>query len=177
MDTGELITRGTIWLALVLYVAAEAVSREFRARTSLGQLFCVSRSLNTAGCVVFLCHVAAAFHFYHDWSHAAAYADTARQTAEFAGWNWGGGLYINYAFALVWLVEVVWAWAAPTRFQHRAGWLTWSLRGFFLFMIFNGAVVFVRGRMKWFGLILCLVLVICWWRKRMVDPRSPSQPI
>ena len=172
MDTAELLTRGTIWLSLSLYVAGEAV-RAVRH----GRAFRASRCLNTIGCVTFLAHVAAAFHFYHHWSHAAAFADTARQTAAFSGWDWGGGLFINYAFALVWLAEVFWAWASPNGFRERANWLTWSMRSFFLFMIFNGAVVFVHGGMKWFGLVLCLVLLICWWRKRIIDPPDQSQPI
>ena len=148
MDPGEWLTRGTVWLALSLYVAGEIAvawrGREWRT---------ASRWLNTAGCAAFLAHVATAFHFYHHWSHAAAYADTARQTAEFSGWNWGGGLYINYAFALVWLGEVVWAWANPNSDRERPNWMTWTVRGFFLFMMLNGAVVFVRGGMKWFGFV------------------------
>ena len=161
MDTGEWLTRGTVWLALSLYVASEIA-----AARRVGGSGLVARWLNTAGCVAFLGHVACAFHFYHHWSHAAAYADTARQTSEFSGWNWGGGLYINYAFALLWLGEVVWAWANPTGYFHRPNWMTWIVRGFFLFMMFNGAVVFVHNSARWFGLILCVTLAGCWWARR-----------
>ncbi len=47
------------------------------------------------------------------WSHAAAYAHTATQVAAGVGLNWGGGIYANYAFTALWLVEVGWWWAAP----------------------------------------------------------------
>src|SRR5436190_19630563 len=104
-----------------------------------------ARWLNTAGCAAFLAHVAAAFHFYHHWSHAAAYADTARQTAEFSGWNWGGGLYLNYLFAVLWLGEVIWSWVSPASYVDRSRAISRAIRGFFIFMIFNGAVVFARG--------------------------------
>jgi len=173
MDTGEWLTRGTVWLALLFYVASEIA-----ASRSGGGTFHAARWLNTAGCAAFLAHVAAAFHFYHHWSHASAYADTARQTAEFSGWNWGGGLYLNYLFALVWLGEVVWSWTNPNGSLQRPKWMTWVVRGFFLFMMFNGAVVFVRDGLRWFGLVLCLLLVGCWWplRKRNVDPPEGSQP-
>jgi hypothetical protein len=161
VDTGEWLTRGAVWLALSLYVASEIA-----AARRVGESFRAARLLNTAGCDAFLAHVACAFHFYHHWSHAAAYADTARQTAEFSGWTWGGGLYINYAFAFVWLGDAVWSWANPNAYFQRPNWVTWTVRGFFLFMIFNGAVVFVHNVARWFGLILCLTLAACWWVRR-----------
>jgi len=171
MDAGEWLTDGTIWLALMFYVAGEiAIARRGRG------LFRTVRWLNTAGCAAFLAHVAAAFHFYHHWSHAAAYADTARQTAYFSGWNRGGGLYVNYAFALVWIGETVWSWANLNGYFRRSNWIVWTVRCFFLFMMFNGAVVFVRGGTKWLGLVLCLVLTGCWWQKRIIDPLKPSKP-
>src|SRR6267378_8615306 len=140
MDTGEWLTRGTVWLALSLYVGCEMA-----AARRVGESFRAPRRLNTAGCIAFLAHVACAFQFYHHWSHAVAYAETARQTAEFSGWNWGGGLYINDAFALVWLGEVVWSWANPNSYLKRENWVGWAVRSFFLFMMFNGAVVFVHS--------------------------------
>src|SRR5438093_12395347 len=91
MDTGEWLTRGTVWLALSLYVAGEIVKTARRPCESGA----VGRWLNSVGCTAFLAHVASAFQFYHDWSHSAAYADTARQTEELFGWNWGGGIYFK----------------------------------------------------------------------------------
>lgn len=173
MDAGEWLTRGTVWFALSLYVASEVVKAVKRGGVS----FHAARWLNTIGCAAFLAHIACAFHFYHHWSHAAAYADTARQTAEFSGWNWGGGLYLNYLFSLVWLREVVWSWANPNAYLQRPNWMTWTVRGFFLFMMFNGAVVFVHSAIRWFGLVLCLTLVGCWWprRKPSIDPPDQSK--
>ena len=156
---GEWLTRGTVWLALSLYVGAEVVKVVMRRDEPAR----VARWLNAAGCAVFFAHVACAFAFYHGWSHAAAYADTARQTKQFSGWHWGGGLYINYAFALAWLGEAIWSFANPDGYLKRPKWMTGTLRGFFLFMIFNGAVVFAQGTARWFGLLLCLILAICWW--------------
>lgn len=168
MDTGEWLTRGSIWVALALYVAGELAS----ARS-----WSVARWLSMLGCAAFLAHVACAFHFHYQWSHTIAYTDTARQTEQFTDWNWGGGLYINYLFALVWLGEVVWLWAKPDSYLQRHAWATWLVRGFFLLMMFNGAVVFVVGNMRWFGLILCSALVICWWlnRKRIVRLATESK--
>jgi hypothetical protein len=159
IETGELLTRGTVWVALCLYVAGEVVRASNGSGTPV-------RWCHTAGCAAFLAHVVCAFGFYHHWSHAAAFADTARQTAQFTGWNWGGGLYVNYAFGLVWLGETVWSWVHPAGYPNRPKWIIRTLRGFFLFMIFNGAVVFVRGWARWFGLTLCLFLALCWWPRK-----------
>jgi len=148
---------GPIWLSLSLYVAGELTAAwRGDGRDAL------ARGLNTAGCAAFFAHVAAAFHFHYDWSHGAAYEATARQTAEFTGWRWGGGLFANYLFAAIWLIEVVWRWAGPASHLHRPRWMNRWVRGGFLFMIFNGAVVFVGGPARWYGLALCLLLVACW---------------
>ena len=96
-ETGEWLTRGTVWLALALYTGAE-VLMSGRCRGGSGR---PGRLMNTAGCAVFITHVASAFAFYHHWSHSAAYEGTARQTAQLTGWNWGGGLYVNYLFGLL----------------------------------------------------------------------------
>jgi hypothetical protein len=159
VDPAEWLTRGTVWLALSFYVAAEmAVAFKRGAARSL------ARWLSALGVAAFLLHVICAFYFYHQWSHAVAYADTARQTAEFSGWNWGGGLYVNYLFTLVWLGELVWWWASPTTFVRRPRWIGRGVRAFFMFMIFNGAVVFVQSPLRWYGLALCALLLISWWR-------------
>jgi hypothetical protein len=164
MDLGEWLTRGTVWLALTLYAGGEVV----RWRT--GRL-APGRWLNTLGCAVFLAHVACAFHFYHQWSHSAAYADTARQTAELTGWNSGAGLYVNYLFALVWVGEAIRSWVKVNSYWERPKALSWTIRGFFWFMIFNGAVVFAHGPMRSVGLLLSIALVGCWW----INPRTARQ--
>jgi hypothetical protein len=171
VDTAEWLTRGTVWLALSLYVAAE-MAVAFK-RDAMGGL---ARWLNTIGGIVFFLHVVSSFHFYHQWSHAVAYADTARQTAEFSGWNWGGGLYLNYFFTLVWLGELTWWRSSPTTLARRPRWIGRSVRGFFMFMIFNGAVVFAHSPMRWYGLVLCALLTVSWWQLwKQADPNQKAQ--
>ena len=159
----ELLTRGTAWAALWLYAAGE-IHRSLQGGSATSGAV---RWWSTLGCGTFLMHIVCAFQFYHGWSHAAAYADTARQTAALLGrnWNWGGGLYVNYLFALVWLGEMTWSWCRPGGYVKRPRWLTHGVRGFFLFMIVNGTVVFVQGPMRWVGLCLCLVLLVSWSRR------------
>jgi hypothetical protein len=171
VNPGEWLTRGTIWLALSLYCAAEVAMAKHQGCARIAK----SRWLNTMGAATFLGHVACAFHFYHHWSHSAAHAETARQSAELTGWNSGDGLYVNYFFALVWTGDVIWSWARPMKYSRRSHWVSRLVRGFFFFMIFNGAVVFAPEPMRWYGLLLSIILVVCWLRAwRCAAERLPQ---
>jgi hypothetical protein len=161
MNTGEGLTRGTAWLALTLYVASEVARHPGFRSASRRLAVCWLSSL---GCAALLGHILCAFHFHHHWSHGAAYADTARQTAALTGWSWGGGLYVNFVFAAVWVGEVVRLWITRAPVEVRAGWGIWLVRVFFLFMFVNGAVIFVTGPARWFGLLGCLMLAVLWSR-------------
>ena len=55
-------------------------------------------------------HVAIAFRYYHHGSHREAYEQTARETAETVGINWGGGIYFNYLMLVLWAGDAA---AAP----------------------------------------------------------------
>jgi len=70
------------------------------------------RALWTLGCGVFLVHVLCAFAFAYRWSLAYAYEQTAMQTEAVVGLRFGGGVYFNYAFTLLWIADVAWAWLA-----------------------------------------------------------------
>jgi hypothetical protein len=89
MNRGELLTRLTIWLALLAYAAGAGTLLLARSRPSW---LTRARWMWTCGCGFFLAHVVCAFSYYHGWSHAAAYRETARQTGEMTGLRWGGGI-------------------------------------------------------------------------------------
>lgn len=78
----------------------------------------------TLGCLLSLLHIAVAFHLGHGWSHQAAWEHT-RQVG-----GYGDGIFVNYAFALVWLADVVWVWALPGSYLARSRWLNWTIHGF-----------------------------------------------
>jgi hypothetical protein len=153
--TGEQLTRWTVRLALLLY-AATLTLRYFRPpRPRLG------RGLWTAGCLLFVAHVAAAFHSFHHWSHDEAYRETARQTADLVGMSSGWGLYLNYLFTLVWIADTAWWWGRGVNAHHqRPRWISATLDAFMAFMAFNGAVVFGHGATRWVGAAVTLLLVV-----------------
>ena len=154
---GDLLTRVTIWLALALYAASQVARRPSAAKT--GEL---AFWLLSSGWVLYIAHVLLAFDTHYSWSHATAYAETATQTEALTGWRWGGGLYVNYLFSAVWGVELCWWRWARERYEGRATWLELVIRGFFLFMIVNGAVVFVSGPQRWLGVATVGVLLVAW---------------
>jgi hypothetical protein len=173
MEPGELLTRWTVRLAMTLYVLSLAV----RGRSQPW-----SRFAWTVGCGLYLLHVACAFEYYHNWSHAEAYASTARQTAAAVGLDWGGGLYANYAFTLVWLADVCWWWLDGASYLARPRLVTWVVHGFIGFMAFNATVVFARGFSRWCGVAACLLLAFLWGyhyarARRRVESGQENDPI
>jgi hypothetical protein len=158
MHTGDFLTKLTIWLALAAYAIGTALIVRSPASPR-------SRVLWTLGCGFYLAHIVCAFGFFHHWSHAAAYDETARQTRELVGWNWGGGLFVNYLFTLVWGADVLWWCLAPAGHARRSPPATALIHGFFFFMIFNGTVVFGHGPVRWYGAAICAAVAFLWVQK------------
>ncbi len=160
MSSGEFITRSTIWITLAVYTFGCVVFATARRQSDGDQW---ARVAWTIGGVALVAHFLAAFNFYHAWSHASAYSDTARQTAEVFRINWGGGLYINYALASIWAADVGWWWfSGLDAYRRRPWWITLTWHGFLLFIIFNATVVFKTGATRWIGLLVCLTLLLSW---------------
>ncbi len=159
MGPGEGLTLWTVRLALLLCAAV------WTGRLPSG----AARLAWTAGCLLYLAHVVCAFHFYHAWSHAAAYDETARRTEELFGLRSGGGLHLNYLFTLLWAGDVLWWWLAPASHEGRPRAAAWALHGYMAFLAFNATVVFGTGPVRWAGLAVCAGVV---WCRRSPGPRA-----
>jgi hypothetical protein len=155
---------------LVLYLAALGLSLGGRKAGDPR----AARLAWTAGCLFYLLHVYAAFEHFHGWSHAAAYAETARQTSELFGIHWGGGLFFNYVFTLVWLADVVWWWRGVEVYASRPRWAAATIHVFLAFLFFNGAVVFASGFSRWAGLAAIPLLLLAWAKSRQSAVKEPS---
>lgn len=135
------------WVAFVLWIVAEGMS----TRTPHGHRG--RAGVWTAGAAAMTLHQLLAFGLRHQWSHAAAVEETARQTAAVFGVSWGGGVWFNYLLLVWW-----WRQCLPgipgLRVSEAGRWETLLRRGFFAMMWLNGAVVFVSGWRRLLGLAL-----------------------
>lgn len=154
------VTKWTIWLALLGYAGGAASLLLARHHSKWARL---ARTAWTLGCLAYLGHVYGAFQFYHGWSHASAFEETARQTRETVGWEVGEGLFVSYFFTLAWLTDVTWWWlAGAENYLRRPRLLTIAWQAFFFFIVFNATVVFESGVVRWLGLVLCTGLAVLW---------------
>jgi hypothetical protein len=168
--TGELLIRWSVRLAMLCYLAvlAQAIASQRAPATSQS-----SRWIWTAGCLLFLGHMASAFHYYHHWNHAHAFADTAERTQKALGWEFGWGIYFNHLFAVVWAADVAWSWLSPGSFAARPRWVTISIHAFLLFIAINGLAVFKGGAVRWITLAAAAGLAV-WWLARFRARMMPA---
>jgi len=160
MDTGELLTRGTIWVSIAGYAIGSVLFAISYSRRRRAEWESATRVVWTIACASLIAHFISAFQFYHGWSHAAAYEDTARQTHELFGLNWGGGLFINYALLIAWMIDIAWWWRDGLNSYRQRPWpLVIAWHGLLIFIIFNATVVFGDGIVRWIGLVICLMLI------------------
>jgi hypothetical protein len=147
----------TIWLALALFVAGEsgrALARNGRAPRWAWWTF-------TLGLVLALVHTAIAFAVVHNWVHEDAVRATARQTEDVFGVTVGWGVYVNYVFYGAWLADVIW-WRRSGNPHTRPAAITWTLRGFYLVIILNAAVIFAVGPRRALGVLMVGWLAAVW---------------
>jgi hypothetical protein len=143
-DPADVVTRQTARVAVLFWgLAAGALllrRREF------------GRASWTYGCAAFLIHVATAFDRVHGWSHAVAVAHVESVS------GFGPGLFLSYAFTLLWMADVLWWWLDRPGYDARSVWLDRAIHGFMAFIVFNGTVVYETGFIRWAGLMLFGVL-------------------
>jgi hypothetical protein len=148
----------TIWISLLLFVAAQHGLRQpARVLRPAGWV----QAANAIGLALCVAHITLAMGWVHGWSHELASAATAMQTKSVYGLRWGGGLFVNYLFVIVWATEA-WMKSRPSGSVLDAAGPRWALRIFYGVVIFNAAVVFVRGPMRPAGLLLTAVLIAAW---------------
>jgi len=160
---GEQLTIWTIRVAVALYGFSVASQLLAAGRDSWRRL---ARAFWTAGCVIYVIHVLVAFHFYHHWSHAAVFEHTARRTEEVVGAAVGYGVYVSYLFTILWIVDAIEWWRVGiASCANRPRWLHAAMHAFFAFIVFNGAVIFETGPIRWFGIgMFAVFAVLMAWR-------------
>src|SRR5262245_7595850 len=145
----EQLVLWTVRVSVALYLVSLALRMNANRQ---GRPLDRARLAWTFGYIAFLTHVALAFHFHHHWSHAEAWESTAKQTEAVTGLAWGGGIYANYLFILVWGLDVAWWWVWPDSYRARSTIVEWVIQGYLAFIVFNATVVFGSGATRWFAL-------------------------
>lgn len=114
------------------------------------------------GWITLVMHVVIAMGVVHHWNLAEAMQHTARQTQAAVGWNWGGGVWLNFA------TIGIWGWTLRPGFACQPKWLTGLAQWYIAFMMFNATVVFGSRPARVAGALICLGL-IC----RYFTPETP----
>ncbi len=153
-EVGEDRVRYTIRVALLFYCLAAALllSLDRADWQTASPLVCLARLLWSLTLAAYIVHVLLAFHYYHHWSHADAFARTERVS------GFGPGIYISHLFGLLWAVDAAWWWFAPDSYARRSPGIDWLLNSFMAFIIFNGSVVFAEGLVRWASVVMFLLL-------------------
>ena len=154
MTWAMLAVRGSIAAATISWAAAEWLRWRHPTRSQS------ARALWTLGAALLVVHTLAVFHYIHGWSQDAALNHTAHQTAALTGLDWGGGLYVNYAFIALWVIDASLWWRSPTAYERRTPLARDLLLSIFLFMFVNAGIVFAHGPARWLG-IAALAVVLC----------------
>lgn len=167
MDSTSALVYGSVWLALLCYPAGA-----FGFVTTEDKLRRLAKWIWSLGCTAFALHALSAYGLVYQWSNAVALRETAKQTEALTGFNSGLGLYLNFLFAVLWCLDAARWWSNPEAYFRRSNRSLLWFHGFFLFMILNGAVIFVSSPRRWLGLTITLTGAIFLWRA-LRRPRIP----
>jgi hypothetical protein len=152
----------TIWIALVLFGIGETGRSLPRfAPRPPGW----ARAAFALGLLLAIAHTLLAFDVVHNWVHDDAVRSTAVQAESVFGVRVGWGVYVNYLFFAVWLLDV-WTWRTFARPAF-----VWTRRAFYMLMILNGAVIFATGARRLLGLAIVVWLAYVWAVSRAPSAR------
>jgi hypothetical protein len=153
-DPADAVTRQTARVAVLFWgLAAVALllgRREF------------GRAAWIVGAGTLIIHVVTAFDRVHGWKHAAAY----RHVEAVSGF--GPGIFVSYAFTVIWADDALWWWIDRRTYESRIASLDRAIHCFIAFVVFNATVVYETGLIRWVGGVLFLVLGILLIRRILV---------
>ncbi len=129
------------------------------------------RAIWVVGCLLALIHGFAVFGYVMHWSHQAAIEDTIQRTRDLIGVPFGGGVYFNYAFWMIWTIDAAWWCVWPDRYLRRSPWWDALVIGYLWFIAFNATVVFESGVIRWLGLAATIVIAAAGCRVFVVRTR------
>ena len=162
------------WSARVFVVCYYArICLDVTARKDAGTQR-MGRYFWSAGCLIFLLHVALAFHYRHGWNHSLAYEHVLERTVAATGIPTGIGIYVNYCFGIIWLVDTFAWWRDLGWSQCRKAY--WAVQALFGFLMLQSTAVF--GPPFWIpvtvtAIVLLVALAVVQPWNRMPFPSTP----
>lgn len=130
----------------------------------------LARLLWTLGFAGLLVHLGFAFGLAHGWSHTAA----VEHVREVGGY--GEGIVVNYLFAAVWLVDVVWWWVNPSSRASRPRWVAVAVHGFLAFVVVNATVVFGPAERRFAYAVAIMLLATCLGKMGKIGSLARNAP-
>lgn len=149
----DAIVRWTARLFVACYVGRIGIDAAGR-RDAVAQR--AARWLWTIGCAVFLIHMVAAFHSVHGWSHAAAFKHVLQRTREATGLASGIGLYVNYGFGVLWMVDAIQWWRKLDWVERPRPY--WIVQVIFAFLMVQATAVF--GPAFWTPMVVAVIVLL-----------------
>ncbi len=129
--------------------------------------FRVARAAWVGGCAVFLVHLGLAFHLALGWSHANAFEHVERSS------GFGPGIFVSYAFALIWMGDAAIWLMEPARYAQRSKWIAVTIHGSMVFITFNATVVFGQSPLRWVAAAAFALLLGQWLKDRLIARTAP----
>ena len=123
-------------------------------------------SLWMLGACLAMGHSFGALFTFHHGSQAEALESTAQQTEKLLGFRFAAGLYVNYLFVLVWMIDATLRLVVPKKYELFPHAYRVAVLGFLIFIAINGAIVFKEGWMRTIGFACVLWLAFLFIRKR-----------
>ena len=126
------------------------------------------------GCFAYIIHVVAAFSIAHHWSHSEAWEFTAIETQRMIGVRNGDGVWVNYVFTVIWLLDA-WRVARAAR-QKRStnSKVDVGIHLLFAFIIFSATVVFGPSLYRYLAVPVGILLILAWRSGRQITLQDDS---
>ncbi|HEY1067536.1 MAG TPA: hypothetical protein VGE52_15545 [Pirellulales bacterium] len=171
-----------IWAAVACYV--DALRLDLLGRQ--GEYESLARRRWLIGAMLAVIHVVAAFLLVHHGRLEHAYETTgARTAAALAAWGFNAnaeaasdgriGVWMNFLFVAVWLVDAGFRSGAPQAWRARPRWLAAAVHAYLAFIVFNATAVFGSPAMRVAAWLALVVLLVAWRRgvQRLASSNAP----
>ncbi|MEZ6091432.1 MAG: hypothetical protein R3C05_26125 [Pirellulaceae bacterium] len=130
--------------------------------------FNASNAWYSTSVLLMFVHVGVAYAIAHRWSHRAAMEHAAIETRETLGFEFAPGLYVNFVFLLVFLIDTIWRWRVKNPRLRNPAKLACAIDGSIAFIFLMATLVFEEGPIRLVSAIGTIVIAFRYfrWKKR-----------